>query len=184
MSFSWIAARQVFLALLLLVLCRSILRAAVNPDLVQAKANGTFRSAPGLAGVLRGFMFGNGTGDLEAQLESGPARTRWQAPVLIFTVAVYMSMVSFDFVMALDAHWISNLFGLYFMACLILQPGFAATLLSGNYVAKRIDISKFLGGSEQHDVGKLTFAFTIFFAYMWFHVLTIYYGNFPTRRAS
>src|SRR5262249_43794941 len=81
--------------------------------------------------------------------------------------------------MALSPKWVSNLFGAFyfmgsFLAALMTLAVLAIALrgamgLSGIYTAR-----------QQHDLGKLCFGFSVFWAYlMWSQYLVIWYGNLP-----
>jgi hypothetical protein len=100
------------------------------------------------------------------------------APAIII-FGLTLTFASFDWVMSLQPHWYSTIFGVYFFAgsilfalafitlfCLILQK---AGLLKG-----------VITGEHYHDLGKLMFGFTVFWAYIAFSQFMLYwYGNIP-----
>lgn len=100
------------------------------------------------------------------------------APGMIL-FALTTTFAAFDWLMSLDAHWYSTIFGVY-----IFSGGFLATLaylmrtvlyLDGTGVM-RTTITK----EHWHDLGKLMFAFTVFWGYMAFsQYFLIWYGNIP-----
>lgn len=97
--------------------------------------------------------------------------------VIIFGLSV--TFASFDWVMSLQPHWYSTIFGVYFFAgCLLFGLSFitlVAMLLQKIGVLKTA-ISK----DHYHDLGKLMFGFTIFWAYISFSQFMLYwYGNIP-----
>jgi len=100
------------------------------------------------------------------------------APVM-FVLALSTTFAGFDWVMSLDPHWYSTIFGVYiFAGCLIGSHAMLALII----VRLRRDN---IGGSlltveHQHDVGKYLFAWTIFWAYIGFaQFMLIYYANIP-----
>lgn len=97
--------------------------------------------------------------------------------VIIFGLSV--TFASFDWVMSLQPHWYSTIFGVYFFAgCLLFALAFItlmAMLLQKTGVLKNA-----ITGEHYHDLGKLLFGFTIFWAYISFSQFMLYwYGNIP-----
>ena len=101
------------------------------------------------------------------------------APAMILAYAVAFSFVAFDFVMSLDPHWLSTLIGPYvFMAAFL--GGIAATALVTLLYRKRLALQEYMEGNNLHDLGKLFFAFSVFWAYLfWSQYIVIWYGNLP-----
>ena len=97
--------------------------------------------------------------------------------VLVF--AVTFSLASFEWLMSLDPHWYSTIFAVYGFAGLLLA-GQAAITLAAVLLARRGPLAQALNPSHLHDLGKLLFAFSIFWAYIWVsQFLLIWYGNIP-----
>ncbi len=102
------------------------------------------------------------------------------APALALVYAAVMSFVVYDFAMTLEPHWFSTLFGgWYFMGA--FWGGIAATACFGMWLRKQDDgIAKAIGIQQRHDIGKLSFAFTVFWAYLFFaQYIVIWYGKLP-----
>lgn len=100
------------------------------------------------------------------------------APILALAYAVVISGMAVDLVMSLAPGWLSVLYPAYFfigawlsaLACMALM----ATLF------RRHLALDFWAPNQWHDLGKLIFAFSIFWAYLWFsQYLPIWYGNLP-----
>lgn len=114
------------------------------------------------------------TGDVPTTLRM----IRLSAPAL-FVFALTVSFAAIDWLMSLDPHWYSTIFGVYyFSGCLVGIFAFMALL------AAALRRSGVLGGTVTtehfHDLGKLLFAFTVFWAYIAFsQYLLIWYGNIP-----
>ena len=101
---------------------------------------------------------------------SGPA---------MFAFAITVTFASIDWVMSLDPHWYSTMFGVYFFAgCLI---GVFAFLALFTILATRAGYLRGIVTPEHlHDLGKLLFAFTVFWAYIAFcQFFLVWYGNMP-----
>ena len=98
------------------------------------------------------------------------------APALIL-FALSVTFFSFDWVMSLDPHWYSTIFGVYFFAGSVMA--FFA-LLALVALGQRDLLARVLNEEHLHDIGKLLFAFLVFWAYMAFsQYLLIWYANLP-----
>jgi hypothetical protein len=107
------------------------------------------------------------------------ARLRLLAGPSIIVLALTMTFASIDWVMSLTPHWYSTIFGVYFFAGSFV--GFIA-LLSVVAVAMRGAglLDTVISTEHLHDVGKLLFAFTAFWAYIAFsQFFLIWYANLP-----
>jgi hypothetical protein len=107
------------------------------------------------------------------------ARLRRLAGPALIVLAVTTTFASIDWIMSLTPHWYSTIFGVYFFAGAFV--GFIA-LLSVVAVAMRgaglLDTA--ITAEHLHDVGKLLFAFTAFWAYIGFsQFFLIWYANIP-----
>lgn len=97
----------------------------------------------------------------------------------LFIFAITYSFASFDWIMSLEPLWYSTIFGIYNFCGLFLS-GLAAIAV-GAIVLRRLDILPGVAGEEQyHDLGKLIFGFSSFWAYIWFcQYMLIWYTDFP-----
>ena len=117
-------------------------------------------------------------GEVVARTEDA-ARISRDAAILILAYAFGYSLLGYDLIMSLATKWVSNLFGaFYFMG------SFLAGLMLLAVLALVLRRAMGLGGiytsRQQHDLGKLCFGFTVFWAYlMWSQFLVIWYGNLP-----
>ncbi|SMB97433.1 conserved hypothetical protein [Hymenobacter roseosalivarius DSM 11622] len=92
--------------------------------------------------------------------------------------AVSSSMAAWDWVMSIDVHWFSTMFGWYVFASWWVS-GIAAVTLAAIYL-KQAGYLRFLNANHLHDLGKLMFGFSIFWTYIWFsQFMLIWYANFP-----
>jgi hypothetical protein len=96
--------------------------------------------------------------------------------LLVFGVT--SSTSAWDFVMAIDTHWFSTMFGWYTLASWHVA-GLATMTLTIVTLRER-GYLRWVNESHLHDLGKFCFAFTIFWTYVWFaQFLLIYYANLP-----
>ena len=92
--------------------------------------------------------------------------------------AVSSSTASWDWIMSIDTHWFSTLFGWYIFSEWA-TIGFATILLLTLLINKQGYLPA-LNDSHIHDLGKFVFAFSIVWTYMWFsQFMLIWYANIP-----
>ena len=88
------------------------------------------------------------------------------------------SMMSWDWIMSVDPHWFSTLFGWYLFASMIVS-GITTIALMTIYL-KAKGYMKFVNDSHIHDLAKYMFGFSVFWAYLWFsQFMLIWYANIP-----
>lgn len=96
----------------------------------------------------------------------------------IFVFAFTFCFASFDWIMGLEPHWFSTIFGVYNFASIWVTLFCTMTLIV-LYLKRKGYLEQFTD-NHLHDFGKFIFAFSIFWAYIWFsQFLLIYYANFP-----
>ncbi len=103
---------------------------------------------------------------------------RWSGPALI-PVALLNTATAFDWLMSLEPHWYSTIFGVYvFSGGLMAAFAFLSLLAIGLQKAGKLRDA--VTTEHYHDLGKLLFAFTVFWAYIGFsQFFLIWYGNIP-----
>ena len=115
--------------------------------------------------------------DLEGSLEYYKKSVRFSAIFLII-FAVTSSTSAWDWVMSIDTHWYSTMFGWYVFASWFVT-GLSAITLTVILLKQRGYLS-FVTSDHLHDLGKFMFAFSIFWTYIWFsQFMLIYYANLP-----
>ena len=93
--------------------------------------------------------------------------------------ALTYSTASFDFLMSLEPHWFSTMWAVYQFA-ILMQAGMAFMVLAAVLLRRTGQLDGFVTDHHIHDLGKLTFAFTVFWAYIAFsQFLLIWYANLP-----
>ncbi|UCD94464.1 MAG: hypothetical protein JSU69_12010 [Candidatus Zixiibacteriota bacterium] len=100
------------------------------------------------------------------------------APGMIL-FALTITFAAFDWLMSLDPHWYSTIFGVY-----VFSGALVAMLAFMTFVILRLRAMAALTGTiteeHYHDLGKLMFGFIIFWGYMAFsQYFLIWYGNIP-----
>lgn len=97
----------------------------------------------------------------------------------LFFFALSIAFASFDWLMVLDPHWYSTIFGVYFFA-MSFQALFAVLILIIMFLWKKGLLTNTLQKGHIYDLGVQLFGFTIFYAYIAFsQFLLIYYANIP-----
>jgi hypothetical protein len=100
------------------------------------------------------------------------------APGLLL-FALSLTFAAFDWIMSLDPHWYSTIFGVYYYAG-GTQGMFAMLVLAALLLQRSGMLKNAVTVEHYHDLGKFAFGFTIFFAYIAFsQFLLIWYANIP-----
>ena len=110
----------------------------------------------------------------------GPTKKmrRFSGPAMIL-FALTTNFAAFDLLMSLDPHWFSTIFGVYFFAgCAVAF--FAALAIATVGLQRSGRLKHEITTEHYHDVSKLLFGFTMFWAYIAFsQYLLIWYANIP-----
>lgn len=97
--------------------------------------------------------------------------------ILLFAFSV--AFASFDWLMSLDSHWFSTMFGVYFFA-MSFQAILAVVILICVYLLRQGLLVNTIKKVHINDLGLLLFGFTVFYAYIAFsQFFLIYYANIP-----
>jgi hypothetical protein len=105
-------------------------------------------------------------------------------PAFVIVYAIVMSILSYDWVMTLEPHWFSTMMGPWFFMG-AFWSGIAATAVTVTLLKRGGGVlDKAMGRQQLHDLGKLTFAFCVFWTYLFFaQYLVIWYGKLPWEQA-
>jgi hypothetical protein len=115
--------------------------------------------------------------DLDADIKHWYKNRSISAWFLIF-FAVSSSVAAWDWVMSIDTHWFSTMFGWYVFASWWVTALAMITLIV--VYLKEAGYLKVVNANHLHDLGKFVFAFSIFWTYIWFsQFLLIYYAHIP-----
>ena len=106
-------------------------------------------------------------------------RSRTLSAVFLVIFAVTFSIVSFYLLMSLEAHWFSTMFAVLTFTD-IVQTGTAFVAVVAGLLVMAGKLKGFLNENHLHSLGKMVFAWTGFWAYIYFcqHML-IWYANIP-----
>ncbi len=97
----------------------------------------------------------------------------------ILLAAFTMAFASFDWLMSMDSHWFSTMFGVYYFS-MSFQAILAVILVVILYLFRQGLLTDIINRAHIHDMGALLFGFTVFYAYIAFsQFLLIYYANIP-----
>ena len=93
--------------------------------------------------------------------------------------AISITVAAYDWIISLEPEWFSTMFAVYVFAGVFVQ-GIAAIALATVVLHRRGQLGKDVGDKQFHDLGKMLFAFSIFWAYIWVcQYLLIWYGDIP-----
>lgn len=102
---------------------------------------------------------------------------RISAAFLVFYIYTE-SMMSWDWIMSVDPHWFSTLFGWYVFASMFVS-GITVIALITIYLKSK-GLLEFVNDSHIHDLAKFMFGISIFWTYLWFsQFMLIWYSNIP-----
>lgn len=110
----------------------------------------------------------------------GPTRAcRTLSALFLVVFAVTLSLVSFYLLLSLDAHWFSTMFAVLVFTD-IVQAGTAFVAVAAGLMVMTKTLEGFLNEHHLHSLGKMVFASTGFWAYIYFcQYLLIWYANLP-----
>jgi hypothetical protein len=108
-----------------------------------------------------------------------PLRMQRVAGPAMIGFALTLTFLAFDLLMSLDPHWFSTIFGVYYFASCVLAIN-STLVLSTMWLQGRGLLKKTITVEHFHDLGKMMFAFTVFWAYVGFsQFMLIWYANMP-----
>ena len=117
----------------------------------------------------------------QEDLEGGTAswyNMRKLSAVFLVIFAITSSIAAWDWVMSIDTHWFSTMFGWYVFASWWVTTLALITLITIHLKEK--GLLSIVNENHLHDIGKFVFAFSVFWTYIWFsQFLLIYYSNIP-----
>jgi hypothetical protein len=149
------------------------LKNSVRPTLGGAAAN-----ASGFAKSMIERWSANWRGDAEERAASA-ARAPRLATIICLAFALGYTIIAFDQVMSMEQMWFSNLFGAFVSWGGILSAVAACSLLACLH-RNSPGLKGAITSDHLHDLGKMLFAFSIFWMYLFFsQYIVIYYGNLP-----
>lgn len=92
--------------------------------------------------------------------------------------AVFSSTLAWDWLMSIDTHWFSTMYGWYVFSGMWVTCMIFATILT--LYLKKQDYLPNVNQSHIHDLGKWMFAISMLWSYLWFcQFMLIWYSNIP-----
>ncbi len=103
----------------------------------------------------------------------------FKAAAVFLVVFIYTeSMMSWDWIMSVDPHWFSTLFGWYVFASMFVS-GITVIALITIYLKSKGYLPN-VNNSHLHDLAKFMFGISIFWTYLWFsQFMLIWYSDIP-----
>ena len=97
----------------------------------------------------------------------------------LFLFALSITFAAFDWIMSLDPHWFSTIFGITYFAGGFMAF-FAFTILLVKWLGKQGYLREAITAEHYHDLGKFLFTFVVFWTYTNFsQYMLIWYANLP-----
>jgi hypothetical protein len=113
------------------------------------------------------------TGDLSFYKKNFKASAAFLAFFLVSE-----SMMAWDWVMSVDPHWFSTLFGWYVFASFFVSGITVIALITLHL--KSNGYLEFINNSHFHDLAKFMFGISVFWTYLWFsQFMLMWYSNIP-----
>ncbi len=171
LTVGWVFWRDLVALLTLLGVSAAFIYYDLKPDVAELKGH-----VDGWRRRLYERIAGSYSGSPE-DLAVVERRLTVLAPLLCLLYAYLFSLLGFDLIMSLAPYWLSNLFGAFFFMGAFLT---SLTMLGMMTVfwRGRLGMESVIGKEQFHDLGKLVFGFSIFWAYLMFsQLLVIWYGN-------
>ncbi|MCJ8329389.1 MAG: hypothetical protein HRT89_13700 [Lentisphaeria bacterium] len=130
----------------------------------------------GLALLLRGQSIKQ---DKSGHTRSITNRMKLISAPGMFAFALTLTFIAFDWIMSIDPYWFSTIFGLYVFAGSVLAI-MTFTIIFLTIVRKEGVLLEETSIEHYHDLGKMTFAFIIFWTYIAFSQFVLqWYANLP-----
>lgn len=118
---------------------------------------------------------------VEQDLQGGTKlhfKTMGKAATFLVFFAVTSSTASWDWMMSLDVHWFSTMYGWYSFAGMWISA--MTTIILFVMYLKRKGYLPQVNDSHIHDLGKWVFAISFLWSYLWFcQFMLIWYTNIP-----
>ena len=104
-------------------------------------------------------------------------RNERHSAVFLLVFGLTFWLASMDWIMSLEPDWSTTMFGVYNFAGLFLG-GLAAIILLVLWLSSNSALGDFVNSEHRHDLGKLLFAFSTFWMYIWFcQYMLIWYAD-------
>jgi len=106
-------------------------------------------------------------------------RMERMSPAALILLAVTVTFAAFDFLMSLEPHWYSTIYGVYYFSGAAVGS-IAVIILLAVGLQSSGRLTNLITTEHYHDLGKLLFAFVVFWGYIAFsQYMLIWYANIP-----
>jgi hypothetical protein len=113
------------------------------------------------------------------EVEQLTFKMRQWAPLSMLIFALSLTFFAVDWLMSLDPHWFSTMFGVYIFSGTVVAL-FATLAIAILWLTRNDVLKNTLTIGQFHDSGKLMFGFIIFWTYITFcQYFLIWYANIP-----
>jgi len=173
----WLSIPRVYITDLGILFVLAILSIRFLKLSVRPALEGAAERAPRARGMFARWS-ANWRGQ-DVELAESARKLRVLAPIIALVYAFGYTLVGYDQVMSLTPTWFSTMFGWYFTWSGFLS-GIAMTTLICVFLRNAPGWEDQLSKDRFHDLGKMLFAFSIFWMYLFFsQYIVIWYGNLP-----
>lgn len=115
----------------------------------------------------------------EGKAQGFVERFRSLSAPLMIALALTITFCSIDLLMSLDPLWQSTMFGVYYFAGTVIAAH-ATFIIALAWLQRNGHLKEAVTTEHYHDLGKMLFAFTVFWAYIAFsQFMLIWYANIP-----
>ncbi|WP_298996794.1 quinol:cytochrome C oxidoreductase [uncultured Tenacibaculum sp.] len=123
--------------------------------------------------LIRKWSLAQDNGDLKQHKKNYNATV-----IFLVFFMITESMASWDWIMSIDPHWFSTLFGWYVLATFLVS---ALTVIAMVTIYLRSKGAlPLVNDSHIHDLAKFMFGFSVFWTYLWFaQFMLIWYADMP-----
>ncbi|WP_185867198.1 hypothetical protein [Blattabacterium cuenoti] len=102
----------------------------------------------------------------------------FRSVIYVIFFSIISTFMIWDWVMSLNPHWFSTLFGWYVLSSFIIT-GISTITITAIYLNKKGNFPLF-NKSHLHDLSKYLFSGSLLWTYLWFSQFLLYwYGNIP-----
>ena len=115
----------------------------------------------------------------EAEIEKSQNTQSRFGVLYCIIYAIVISALAYDLIMSLDFRWISTMFGGWNFTTFMLLS-WSSMMVITHFLSRRFGLEHYMSKQLYHDLGKLTFGFTVVWGYLFFaQLMVIWYGNLP-----
>ncbi len=105
-------------------------------------------------------------------------KLKFNSRILIFILAISMSLAAIDWIKSIDVHWFSTIFAVKNFVMAFYHA--SAIIFLTVFILYKRGYFSFLNGCHLHDFTRYIFILAIIWGYLWFaQFMLIWYGNIP-----